>query len=100
MKTTPRQREATNTKPGLKGAEHIRAFLAGGFFSGESDAKGFIQCMSSAALAAAACGELDLNALAIIELAGRGQDERGEWVGFDKARQIASAKLAKNGATK
>lgn len=94
-KTNPRQREATGKKPGFKTEDHVAAFLAGGYFDAENDASGRLQGMSSAALAAAARGELDLNAPARIALAGRGQNERGEWVGFDKARQIASAKLAK-----
>ena len=94
-KTNPRQREATGKKPGFKTEDHVAAFLAGGYFDAENEASGQLQRMGSAALAAAARGELDLNALARIALAGRGQNERGEWVGFDKARQIASAKLAK-----
>ena len=99
-KTNPRQREATGKKPGLKTEDHVTAFLAGGYFDAENEASGQLQCMGSAALAAAARGELDLNALARIELAARGQDESAKWVGFDKARQIATAKITKNGATK
>ena len=52
-------------------------------------AYGVIQTMSSQALAAAARGELDLNLLARAQLGNRGADHRGEWVGFDKAKDIA-----------
>ncbi len=100
MKARQRQQDAPGTKPGLKTENHVEAFLAGGYFDAENEASGQLQCVGSAALAAVACGELDLNALAIIELAARGQDERAKWVGFEKAREIAVAKLAKKGATK
>ena len=36
-------------------------------------------------------GELDLNNLARKELANRGLDKQGQWVGFDKANQIHNA---------
>ena len=36
-------------------------------------------------LAAVVRGELDLNLIAKLELANRGQDDHGEWVGFEKA---------------
>jgi hypothetical protein len=100
MKTTARQQKTPSAKPGFKTQDHVAAFLAGGYFDAENEASGQLQCMGSAALAAVARGELDLNALAIIELAARGQDESAKWVGFDKAREIAAAKLAKKGATK
>ena len=38
---------------------------------------------------AAARGEVDLNALAREEMANRGIDSRGRWVGFDEARRLA-----------
>ena len=38
-------------------------------------------------LAAAARGEIDLNRLAREELAARGLDNKGVWVGFDRAKQ-------------
>ena len=85
---------------GFRTRDHVEAFLAGGYFDADNDASGHLQGMGNTALAAVARGELDLNALARIELACRGHDENGQWVGFDKARQIASAKLAKKGATK
>lgn len=100
MKTTQRKQQAPSAKPGLNTQDHIQAFLEGGYFNPENEASGNLQCMGSAALAAVARGELDLNALAIIELAARGQDENAKWVGFDKAREIAAAKLAQKGATK
>jgi hypothetical protein len=52
------------------------------------DEVGFIQIAATKVLAAAARGELDLNLLAREELASRGLDASGIWVGFDKARQI------------
>ncbi len=52
------------------------------------DEVGFIQIALTKVLAAAARGELDLNLLAREELASRGLDTQGEWVGFDRASQI------------
>lgn len=52
------------------------------------DDLGGIQLLSSAVLAAVAQGKLDLNLVARHELASRGQNERGQWVGFDRAAQI------------
>lgn len=51
----------------------------------------FIQSATVRALVAAARGELDLNLLAREELAARGLDENGVWVGFERARRIARA---------
>lgn len=53
-----------------------------------TDQLGFIQTALTAVLAAAARGEIDLNRLAREELANRGLDAHGEWVGFDAARKI------------
>lgn len=52
------------------------------------DEVGFIQTALTKVLAAAARGEIDLNRLAREELASRGLDEQGNWVGFDRAKQI------------
>ena len=52
------------------------------------DEIGFIQIAITKVLAAVARGELDLNQLAREELANRGLDQSGAWVGFDKARNI------------
>ena len=52
------------------------------------DEVGFIQTALAKVLAAAARGELDLNRLAREELAARGLDDRGNWVGFERAKQI------------
>ena len=52
------------------------------------DELGFIQIALTKVLAAAARGEIDLNLLAREELASRGQDEYGNWVGFERAAQI------------
>jgi hypothetical protein len=59
------------------------------------DEVGFIQIALTKVLAAAASGELDLNLLAREELASRGLDTHGEWVGFDRARQIHQVRGAK-----
>jgi len=50
------------------------------------DEVGFIQVAMTKVLAAAARGELDLNRLAREELAARGLDDKGVWVGFDRAK--------------
>lgn len=44
-----------------------------------------MQTVETAVLAAVARGEVDLNAIAIAELAARGLDRNGTWVGFKKA---------------
>jgi hypothetical protein len=59
------------------------------------DELGFIQTALNKVLAAAARGELDLNRLAREEMASRGLDRDGNWVGFDRARQIHQVKAAK-----
>lgn len=41
-----------------------------------------LQTFPVAVLAAVARGEVDLNALAVAELANRGMDHDGQWVGF------------------
>lgn len=56
------------------------------------DELGFIQLAASKVLAAVARGELDLNRLACEELAGRGQDKNGNWVGFERAALIHRGK--------
>lgn len=55
------------------------------------DELGFIQLALNKVLVAVAYGELDLNDLARKELANRGLDKQGQWVGFDKANQIHNA---------
>ena len=52
------------------------------------DEIGFIQTAMTKVLAAAARGEIDLNRIAREELAARGLDDQGVWVGFDRAKQI------------
>ena len=52
------------------------------------DEVGFIQTALTKVLAAAARGELDLNRLAREELAARGLDQNGVWVGFEQATKI------------
>lgn len=55
------------------------------------DEVGFIQLATSRVLSAAARGELDLNVLAREELASRGQNRDGVWVGFDRAAKELAA---------
>lgn len=50
------------------------------------DEVGFIQLATSKVLVAVVRGELDLNRLAREELAARGQDSNGVWVGFKRAK--------------
>ena len=52
------------------------------------DELGFIQTTLTKVLCAVAAGELDLKQLAREELASRGLDLNGNWVGFDRARQL------------
>jgi hypothetical protein len=52
------------------------------------DEVGFIQIAPAKVLAAVARGEIDLNRIAREEMASRGLGRNGEWVGFEKARQI------------
>lgn len=59
------------------------------------DELGFIQTALNKVLAAAARGELDLNRLAREEMASRGLDRDGNWVGFDRACQIHQVEAAK-----
>ena len=51
------------------------------------DEVGFIQTALTKVLAAVARGEIDLNQIAREELASRGLDDRGRWVGFDAAKK-------------
>lgn len=53
-----------------------------------ADEVGFIQIAHTKVLAAAARGELDLNLLGREELASRGLDKNGTWVGFKEAEKI------------
>ena len=47
----------------------------------------FIQIAAIKVLAAVARGELDLNRLAKEELAARGLNDQGNWIGFDAAKK-------------
>ena len=53
---------------------------------GEHDELGFLQLADTAVLARIARGELDLHTLARRELANRGCDDSGRWVGFNAAK--------------
>ncbi len=52
----------------------------------DADKFGGIQLLGNDVLTAVARGEVDLNQIAINHLAGRGLDENGAWIGFDKAK--------------
>ena len=52
------------------------------------DTAGPLQLAHIKLLAAAVRGEIDLNHLAKMELANRGMDANGNWVGFAKAAEI------------
>ncbi len=52
------------------------------------DEIGFIQIAEAKVLAAVARGEIDLNRIAREELANRGLGKNGEWVGFERARDV------------
>ena len=52
------------------------------------DDLGFIQIADPKVLVAVARGDLDLNAVARRELASRGLDHTGMWVGFEQATEI------------
>ena len=58
------------------------------------DEIGFIQIAPTKVLAAVSRGELDLNLVAREELAARGLDKNGVWVGFDRAAKIHNLKGA------
>ncbi|MCE7915561.1 MAG: hypothetical protein DYH15_13030 [Nitrosomonas sp. PRO4] len=49
-----------------------------------------IQTLPISLLIAAANGQIDLNKMAKNELANRGLDLSGKWVGFDQARELLS----------
>ena len=52
------------------------------------DELGPIQTMLTEVLVAASAWEIDLNRLAREELAKRGLDAHGEWVGFERAKWL------------
>lgn len=58
------------------------------------DEIGFIQLAAVKILVAVARRELDLNAVAEAELASRGLDVTGRWVGFPQAEQERQARIA------
>jgi hypothetical protein len=53
---------------------------------GDPEEFGFMHLAATAVLARIARGEVDLNALARRELANRGCDDTGRWVGFAAAK--------------
>jgi len=54
-------------------------------------AQGYLQLLPTKTLAAVLAGEVDLNALARREMAGRGLDAAGRWVGFEAAEALLGA---------
>jgi hypothetical protein len=54
-------------------------------------AQGILQLVPTDTLAAVLAGEVDLNALARREMAGRGLDATGQWVGFEAAKALLGA---------
>jgi hypothetical protein len=54
------------------------------------DDLGFVSLAPTKVLLAASRGEIDLNVLAKQVLAGRGLDQQGQWVGFERAKEIHS----------
>lgn len=52
------------------------------------DVEGVIQLLKNEVLAAIINGEIDLNEVARLEMASRGLDKKGTWVGFQKATEI------------
>ena len=53
----------------------------------DADKFGGIQLLNNDVLTAVARGDLDLNQIALNHLAGRGLDENGAWIGFEKAKE-------------
>jgi len=74
-----------NRLEGGRKMEKKEGYSAGPF---TVDEIGFIQIAETKVLAAVARGEIDLNRIAREEMANRGLGLHGEWVGFEKARQI------------
>lgn len=76
--------------------ERVHAELANGHDS--TNPTFTFSCTSAALLLAIADGILDANELARQELANRGLDADGTWVGFDRAREIHLGAMAANHA--
>ena len=74
-----------NNLGGVRQMDKNSGYSAGPF---TVDEIGFIQIAETKVLAAVARGEIDLNRIAREELASRGLGLHGEWVGFEKAREI------------
>jgi hypothetical protein len=65
--------------------ENSMAYSSGKF---SVDEIGFIQLADTDVLAAVARGEIDLNRIAREELASRGLDHFGKWIGFQEAKRL------------
>jgi hypothetical protein len=82
----------------------VRAALEAAFLAGQQSAaaareatlefaraqvdENVLQTASTAMLSRAAAGQLDLNLLARFELANRGMDVAGKWIGFQAAAKL------------
>lgn len=84
----------------------VRAALEAAFLAGQQSAaardatlefarnqvdENVLQTASTSMLSRAARGELDLNLLARLELANRGMDLAGKWIGFPAAAKLHGA---------
>src|SRR4051812_39327784 len=81
------RRERLNADRGIQTSPALREEIESR--EAATEGLGFIQIAGSDTLARVARGELDLNALARYELACRGLDRDGRWVGFEQAARIA-----------
>lgn len=52
------------------------------------DVEGVLQLFKNDVLVTVINGEIDLNEVARLEMAARGLDKKGTWVGFQKAAEI------------
>lgn len=75
---------ALNTTRGRKNPITVMSYSKGRFTLDEIE---FIQAATVRVLVAVSKGELDLNIIAREELAKRGLDQNGLWVGFEQARR-------------
>jgi len=75
---------ALNTTRGRKNPIAVMSYSKGRFTLDEIE---FIQAATVRVLVAVSKGELDLNIIAREELAKRGLDQNGLWVGFEQARR-------------
>jgi hypothetical protein len=92
--TTPTPKLASRMSAAA--TERVQAELANG--QDATNPAFTFSCTNNALLLAIADGILDANGLARQELADRGLDQDGTWVGFDRAREIHFVTPAENTA--